>query len=117
MDKSNITLFFIFFCAMACTTSKMADGLPEQKVNEKNLGKLSKNGMGLTDNKTLIAFVFWIIAILANIKNERCYLIVLAAIIMLLVFLHSTQFKRFGTQTRNGEDPDWYVNRARQIKI
>jgi hypothetical protein len=44
------------------------------------------NGMDLTDNKTLIAFVFWLIAVLANLKTERRYLTVLAAIIMVVIF-------------------------------
>jgi len=44
------------------------------------------NGMDLTDNKTLIAFVFWLIAVLANLKKERRYLTAIAAIIMLIIF-------------------------------
>jgi hypothetical protein len=44
------------------------------------------NGMDLTDNKTLIAFVFWLIAVLANLRKSRRYLTVLAAIIMVVIF-------------------------------
>jgi hypothetical protein len=43
-------------------------------------------GWDLTDNKTLIAFVFWIIAVLGQLKIRRPYLTIVAAIIMLLVF-------------------------------
>lgn len=59
------------------------------------------NGMDLTDNKTLIAFVFWLIAILANIKKERRYLTVLAAVIMLVIFSipHSARGSELNPET------------------
>lgn len=43
-------------------------------------------GFDLTDNKTLIAFIFWFIAILGNIKKDRRYLTILAALVMLIIF-------------------------------
>jgi hypothetical protein len=43
-------------------------------------------GLDLTDNKTLIAFVFWLIAVLGNVKRDRRYLTVLAALVMLVIF-------------------------------
>lgn len=43
-------------------------------------------GWDLTDNKTLIAFAAYIIAVAGNIKGRRPYLAIGAAIIMLLVF-------------------------------
>jgi hypothetical protein len=43
-------------------------------------------GFDLTDNKTLIAFVFWVIAITGNLGKNRRYLTVMAAIVMLLIF-------------------------------
>lgn len=43
-------------------------------------------GYDLTDNKTLIAFVFWFIAIAGNLKKERRYLAVLAGLVMLVIF-------------------------------
>ncbi|HDQ16035.1 MAG TPA: hypothetical protein ENN45_03150 [Bacteroidetes bacterium] len=43
------------------------------------------NGMDLTDNKTLIAFLFWAIAIIMNIRKKRAGWVVAAAIIMLLI--------------------------------
>jgi hypothetical protein len=58
-------------------------------------------GMDLTDNKTLIAFVFWLIAIVANMKKERRYLTVLAAIIMLVIFSipHSARGSELNPET------------------
>ncbi|NMB71620.1 MAG: hypothetical protein GYA22_05675 [Bacteroidales bacterium] len=43
-------------------------------------------GYDLTDNKTLIAFIFWIIAWAGNRKKERRGLVVLAAVVQILVF-------------------------------
>jgi len=44
-------------------------------------------GMDLTDNKTLIAFVFWIIAVIANLKKRRAAWIIIASIVMLAIYL------------------------------
>ncbi|MBN1415347.1 MAG: hypothetical protein JW973_09620 [Bacteroidales bacterium] len=43
-------------------------------------------GFDLTDNKTLIAFTFWIIAFAGNMKKERPILTIIAAVIMLVIF-------------------------------
>ena len=43
-------------------------------------------GFDLTDNKTLIAFVFFLLAVLGNLKKERKYLTILASIILLIVY-------------------------------
>jgi hypothetical protein len=43
-------------------------------------------GWDLTDNKTLIAFVFWILAVIMNRKKERPNYTILAAAVLLLVF-------------------------------
>jgi hypothetical protein len=43
-------------------------------------------GFDLTDNKTLIGFVFFLLAYLGNLKKERRYLTILASIILLIVF-------------------------------
>jgi hypothetical protein len=53
-------------------------------------------GWDLTDNKTLIALVFWILAVVMNRKNERPAYTVLAAFILLLVF--SIPHSLFGSQ-------------------
>lgn len=43
-------------------------------------------GWDLTDNKTLIALIFWIIAIAMNWKKERPAYVLLASVVLLLVF-------------------------------
>jgi hypothetical protein len=43
-------------------------------------------GWDLTDNKTLIALVLWILAVIMNRKKERPFYTILAAAILLLVF-------------------------------
>jgi hypothetical protein len=53
-------------------------------------------GWDLTDNKTLIALVFWILAVVMNRKKERPMYTVLAAFILLLVF--SIPHSLFGSQ-------------------
>jgi len=49
-------------------------------------------GEDLTDNKTLVAFLFWLTAWLINRKKSRKWLYVLAAAVMLLIYSipHST---------------------------
>ena len=42
-------------------------------------------GQDLTDNKILIAFVFWLAAILGNIRKERRWMAILAACIYLVI--------------------------------
>jgi hypothetical protein len=43
-------------------------------------------GWDLTDNKTLIALIFWILAVAMNRKKDRPFYTALAAIVLLLVF-------------------------------
>lgn len=50
----------------------------------------------LTDNKTLLAFVFWIIAVLMNRKKARPGYIIIAALIMILVY--SIPHSMYGSQ-------------------
>jgi hypothetical protein len=59
------------------------------------------NGMDLTDNKTLIALVFWLIAVGANLKRERRYLTVLASIVLFVIFSipHSARGSELNTET------------------
>jgi hypothetical protein len=42
-------------------------------------------GQDLTDNKILFAFVFWLAAIIGNIKKERHWMVILAASMYLLI--------------------------------
>ncbi len=53
-------------------------------------------GWDLTDNKTLIAVVFWIIAVLMNRKKDRPAYIALAALVLLLVY--SIPHSLFGSE-------------------
>lgn len=53
-------------------------------------------GWDLTDNKTLIALIFWIIAVVMNKKQERPYYTTIAAIVLLLVY--SIPHSLFGSQ-------------------
>ncbi len=53
-------------------------------------------GWDLTDNKTLFAFIFWVIAVIGNRKKDRPYLSVIAAIVLLLIF--SIPHSMFGSE-------------------
>lgn len=44
-------------------------------------------GWDLTDNKTLIAFIFWIIAIVMNRKKGKPAYAIIASVVMLIVYL------------------------------
>ena len=53
-------------------------------------------GWDLTDNKTLIALLFWVLAVIMNLKKEKPFYIILAAIVLLLVF--SIPHSLFGSE-------------------
>ncbi len=53
-------------------------------------------GWDLTDNKTLIAFAFWVLAVVMNRKKERPLYAVLAAVVLLLVY--SIPHSLFGSE-------------------
>jgi hypothetical protein len=53
-------------------------------------------GWDLTDNKTLIALIFWLIAVVMNWKKERRIYIAIAAIVLLLVY--SIPHSMFGSE-------------------
>jgi hypothetical protein len=53
-------------------------------------------GWDLTDNKTLIAFLFWVLAVFMNIKKERPIYTILAAIGLLVVY--SIPHSMFGSE-------------------
>jgi hypothetical protein len=44
-------------------------------------------GWDLTDNKTLIAFIFWILAVLGNRKSPKYRYTIIASIILFLIFI------------------------------
>jgi hypothetical protein len=53
-------------------------------------------GWDLTDNKTLITLIFWILAVVMNRKHEKPFYTVLAAVILLLVY--SIPHSLFGSE-------------------
>lgn len=53
-------------------------------------------GWDLTDNKTLIAFAFWVLAVIMNRKKERPVYTILAAVLLLLVY--SIPHSMFGSE-------------------
>jgi uncharacterized BrkB/YihY/UPF0761 family membrane protein len=53
-------------------------------------------GWDLTDNKTLIALVVWIVAVVMNRKSDKPVYTILAAVILLIVF--SIPHSLFGSQ-------------------
>jgi len=53
-------------------------------------------GYDLTDNKTLIALIFWIIAVIANLKKPRYFLTVIAALVLIIIY--SIPHSLFGSQ-------------------
>jgi hypothetical protein len=57
-------------------------------------------GWDLTDNKTLIAVLFWLIAVIMNRKKERPVYMVLAAVVLLVVF--SIPHSLFGSELDYG---------------
>lgn len=67
-------------------------------------------GYDLTDNKTLIMFFIWVIAILSNWKKDRRWLVVIAAVATIAVYLipHSLRGSEFNYQT--GEIGTGFIN-------
>lgn len=53
-------------------------------------------GWDLTDNKTLIAFIFWIIAVLVNRKKEKPVYTIIASVVLLIIF--SIPHSLFGSE-------------------
>lgn len=53
-------------------------------------------GWDLTDNKTLIAFIFWLVAVFSNRKNPRYRYTLIASVITLVIF--SIPHSMFGSE-------------------
>lgn len=53
-------------------------------------------GQDLTDNKLLVAFIFWVLAVAGNWKKEKPSLTILAAVMLLLVY--SIPHSMFGSE-------------------
>ncbi len=60
-------------------------------------------GWDLTDNKTLVAFIGWTIAVLGNWKKDRPYLYIMASVILMAVYLipHSAMGSELNYETGN----------------
>lgn len=58
-------------------------------------------GMDLTDNKTLITAIFWISAVILNVKKPRRWAIILAAVVLLAVYSipHSARGSEYDHKT------------------
>ena len=82
---SILTLIFFFFGGMILgpIVQKYAFGVYWSGV---------PLGWDLTDNKVLISFLVWLIAVLANIKRARYWICVIAAAILIVIYAipHST---------------------------
>jgi hypothetical protein len=64
-------------------------------------------GWDLTDNKTLVAFLFWLIAVILNWRKERRFMSIIAAVITIVVFsiphsLHGSQLDYNTGKVRTG---------------
>ncbi|RLD75863.1 MAG: hypothetical protein DRJ10_14515, partial [Bacteroidetes bacterium] len=57
-------------------------------------------GWDLTDNKTLFGFIFWLIAVIGNLKKDRPYLTIIAAIAVLIIF--SIPHSMYGSELNRG---------------
>ncbi len=68
-------------------------------------------GWDLTDNKTLVAFLFWTIAVSMNLKKERPAYTLVAAVVMLIVY--SIPHSLFGSELdpETGEIIQGWINR------
>lgn len=53
-------------------------------------------GWDLTDNKTLFAFVFWLAAVIGNLRKGRPWLVILAAVMTMVIF--SIPHSLFGSE-------------------
>lgn len=54
-------------------------------------------GWDLTDNKLLLSFLIWLVAVLANLRKDRRFISVIAAILLILMYAipHSTMGSEF----------------------
>lgn len=62
-------------------------------------------GMDLTDNKTLIAGLFWLLALIVNLRKEARSLIVLAGFVLIVIFSipHSMRGSEYNYETESVE--------------
>jgi hypothetical protein len=88
--------FYTYLTVGALTIGGMILGPVVQKYAFGELWTGIPYGWDLTDNKTLIAYVFWVLALVGNLKKERRYLTIIAAIVILAVY--SVPHSMFGSE-------------------
>jgi hypothetical protein len=80
-------VLYLTFSFIAFTVGGMILGPVVQKFAFGEYWTGFPNGMDLTDNKTLIAWIFMLAAVLLNIKKKRPVIAIIAAVVMLAVYL------------------------------
>jgi len=96
LGKKEKYKFYTIFTTLLLLAGGMILGPVVQKFAFGELWTGVPFGWDLTDNKTLVAFIFWVIAVVGNWKKDRPYLSILAAIILLLVY--SIPHSAFGSE-------------------
>lgn len=98
--KHNKQKLFAIFTLIALVIGGMIFGPLVQKYAFDAYWTGVPFGWDLTDNKTLIAVLAWLIALLANLKKERRSIYIIAGIITLGVFIipHSLMGSQFNYQ-------------------
>jgi len=96
LGKKEKYNFYTIFTTLLLLAGGMILGPIVQKFAFGELWTGVPFGWDLTDNKTLVAFIFWVIAVVGNWKKDRPYLSILAAIILLLVY--SIPHSMFGSE-------------------
>ncbi len=96
LGKKERYRFYTIFTTLLLFAGGMVFGPIVQKFAFGELWTGIPFGWDLTDNKTLVAFLFWIVAVIGNWKKERPYLSIIAAIVLLLIY--SIPHSMFGSE-------------------
>jgi hypothetical protein len=124
MFLSNLTLFLVLLnikqyrlFGIITTSALLAGGLilgpMVQKYAFGEFWTGFPRGLDLTDNKTLIAFIFWALAVLFNLKKERKFYTILASLVMLVIFTipHSAKGSELDPSTGKIKTGEYHLNR------
>ena len=96
LGKKERYKFYTVFTTLLLLAGGMLLGPVVQKFAFGELWTGVPFGWDLTDNKLLVAFVFWMVAVIGNWKKDRPYLSLIAAIVLLLVY--SIPHSMFGSE-------------------
>jgi len=96
LGKKESYKFYTIFTTLLLLAGGMILGPFVQKFAFGELWTGVPFGWDLTDNKLLIAVIFWVVAVIGNWKKDRPYLSLLAAIVLLLVY--SIPHSMFGSE-------------------